>query len=136
MAEDNASWYARKMAALRGNGAPFQGRPQVPQYEQPVSRYQPQPQYPAQMPAQMPMQQAGTPETLTEFLEMQRHGQALVPGKGAKLNPDPCPNCGGNLFYADLGKKRRGPPPAPHCFNCGYNDLFEQGLESNWTGQG
>jgi hypothetical protein len=74
------------------------------------------------------------PETLTEMLDMQQHGKGLAPGKGARLNPDPCPNCGGSLYYHDLGKKSRGPQPAPHCFTCGYNDLFEQGLESNWQG--
>ena len=71
---------------------------------------------------------------MTELLEMQKHGQALTPGKGARLNPDPCPNCGGALFYANLGKSR-GPAPAPHCFTCGYNELFEQGLESSWGGR-
>jgi len=131
MAEDSSSWYARKMAQVRGNGQPFQGRaPAAPvaRYQEPQPRYQQQYQ---QVPAPPP---DAPPETLTEFLEMQKHGQGLVPGKGAKLNPEPCPNCGGNLFYADLGLKRRGPAPAPHCFTCGYNEMFEQGLESNWQG--
>jgi hypothetical protein len=74
------------------------------------------------------------PETLTEFLDMQAHGGGPRQGRGAKLNPDPCPNCGEPFFYHDLGKKSRGPAPAPHCFTCGYNELFEQGLESNWQG--
>lgn len=100
----------------------------------PVSRYQePQPRYQQQY-EQVPAGPQAPPETLTELLDLQKHGQGLTPGKGAKLNPDPCPNCGGNLFYADLGLKRRGPPPAPHCFTCGYNEMFEQGLESNWQG--
>jgi hypothetical protein len=131
MAEDSSSWYARKLAQVRGNGQPFQGRPQpapVARYQEPQPRYQQQVQ---QVPAPPP---GAPPETLTEFLEMQKHGQGLVPGKGAKLNPEPCPNCGGNLFYADLGLKRRGPAPAPHCFTCGYNEMFEQGLESTWQG--
>jgi hypothetical protein len=128
MAEDSASWYQRKLSQMRGQQpAPFQGRPAVPQYEQPVARYQ-------QQAPQAPQAPAATPETLSELLDLQQHGQALRPGKGARLNQDPCPNCGGNLYYADLGLKRRGPPPAPHCFNCGYNELFEQGLESTWQG--
>ena len=128
MAEDSSSWYARKMAQMRGAAPPFQqARQPVPQYQQPVQRYQENVQPPPAAPA-------APPETLTELLDLQQHGQALGPGKGAKLNPDPCPNCGGNLFYADLGLKRRGPPPAPHCFTCGYNEMFEQGLESNWQG--
>jgi hypothetical protein len=131
MAEDSASWYARKLAQARGVAPqPFQGRAPVPQYEQPVARYQQQaPQAP-----QVPAGPTEPPETFTEFLDMQAHGQGPKQGKGARLNPDPCPSCGGNLYYADLGLKRRGPPPAPRCFNCGYNELFEQGLESNWQG--
>lgn len=130
MAEDNASWYARRMAQAQGVARPFQGRAPVPQYREPVARYQENPQAYVAPPAAP----AAPPETLTEFLELQKHGQALGPGKGGKLNQEPCPNCGGNLFYADLGLKRRGPPPAPHCFTCGYNEMFEQGLESNWQG--
>ena len=69
---------------------------------------------------------------MSDLLHLQQVTGRATPGKGARLNPDPCPNCGGTLFYDDLGLKRRGPPPAPHCFNCGYNGLFEQGLEGNW----
>jgi hypothetical protein len=133
MAEDSSSWYARKLAQVRGNAPPFQGaaRPQ------PVARYQePQPRYQEQYapPAHEPPAPAAVPETFSEYLDMQKHGQALAPGKGGKLNREPCPSCGGSLYYADLGMKRRGPPPAPRCFTCGYNELFEQGLESNWQG--
>jgi hypothetical protein len=129
--EDSASWYARKLAQLRGSGQPFQGRAPISGYQQPQPGYQ---QNPPRFPQSSPSSPRPPPETLTELLDLQQHGQALRPGRGARLNPDPCPNCGGNLYYADLGLKRRGPPPAPHCFNCGYNELFEQGLESNWQG--
>lgn len=126
MAEDASSWYARKLGQMRPQG--FQQRPSVPQYQQPVPTYQ------QQQPTPQPVDQAGPPETLTELLDLQKHGAGPKAGKGARLNPDPCPNCGGALFYADLGLKRRGPQPAPHCFTCGYNELFEQGLESTWQG--
>ncbi len=126
MAEDSASWYARKLAQARGPPAVQQRA--VPQYQQPVQGYQQNPQY-QQQPAQAP-----NAETLSELLAMQEHGEGPRKGKGAKLNPDPCPNCGGALFFHDLGRKSRGPAPAPHCFTCGYNDMFEQGLESTWQG--
>ena len=129
--EDNASWYARKLAQMRGQHPPaFQGRAPIPAYQQPQPGYQQNPRLP--QPQTTP---ATPPETLSELLDLQQHGQALRPGRGARLNQDPCPNCGGNLYYADLGLKRRGPPPAPHCFNCGYNELFEQGQQSTWEGQ-
>ena len=58
-------------------------------------------------------------------------------GKAHQIDAQPCPNCGGNQFYSRTGHGvRRGPPPAPHCYNCGYNGMFEQGLESSWAGQG
>ena len=128
MAEDASSWYARKLGQMRGPQG-FQQRQPVPQYQQPVPQYQ-------QNPAPQPVAPAGSPvpETLSELLDLQQHGAGPKAGKGARLNPDPCPNCGGSLFYADLGLKRRGPQPAPHCFTCGYNELFEQGLESSWQG--
>lgn len=129
MAEDSASWYARKMAQMRGQQQPFQGRAPVPTYQQPQPRYQQNQQRSAEV-----QQLASPPETLSELLVLQSNGQALKPGKGARLNPDPCPNCGGSLYYGDFGVKRRGPQPAPHCFTCGYNDLFEQGLQSSWEG--
>lgn len=134
---DNQSWYARRWAQMKQAAppAPF-GRPQPQQYQQPQ-------QYPQQV---MPGQhvQQGQPNTqvlfqkqpqasMSQTFEMQKQG-FLAPGQGGRLNPDPCPNCGGMLFIEDTGKRRRGPPPAPHCFTCGYNGLFEQGLESTWAG--
>ena len=132
MAEDSSSWYARKLSQMRGVPQPQSvQRTPVQQYQQPVPQYQ---QPPQQVDHYHPIEPGQTPETLTEFLDMQAHGQGPKQGKGARLNPEPCPGCGGNLFYADLGMKRRGPPPAPRCFTCGYNELFEQGLEANWQG--
>jgi hypothetical protein len=90
----------------------------------------------------MPQQQ-GPPPTSQKFaqastsqlLQLQSATGQASPGIGAQLNPNPCPNCGASLFYEQLGKqKRRGPEPAPHCFSCGYNGLFEQGLQSSWGG--
>lgn len=132
MSDSTSSWYARKIAQARGRPAP---------------QYQPQPQSyapigtPTQQWAPAPVQQAPIysdqakqgQASLTLLLDVQRNGGLITPGPGGRLNQEPCPNCGRELFYHDYGKKRRGPPPAPHCFNCGYNGLFEQGLESSWA---
>lgn len=71
---------------------------------------------------------------LSTLLKLQEQGRGQ-PGQGSKTNPDPCPGCGGPLFIENLpnSRKRRGPPPAPHCFSCGYNGLFDQGIEANWA---
>ena len=53
-------------------------------------------------------------------------------GKGQK-EQEPCPNCGNTLWSRQAGPSRM-PPPAPLCYHCGYNGLFEQGLQSNWGG--
>ena len=136
--EDTQSWYARKLAQMRGAPPqPFVQHQPAPVYQpqhQPQGYQQPVPPY-QQNYAPAPQAQGGphAQASLTQLLDLQRQGQALNPGKGARLNPHPCPNCGGALYFADLGQKRRGPPPAPRCFNCGFNDLFEQGLESTWV---
>jgi hypothetical protein len=138
---DTASWYQRKLAQMRG-------QQQAPQpYQQRIAGYAPQPGPPQVQAVQTPVQQVRPPvqqpsnydetakqgeASMTMLLDVQRATGIAKPGMGEKLNPDPCPNCGRNLFYADLGKARRGPPPAPHCFNCGFNGLFEQGLQSSW----
>ena len=58
-------------------------------------------------------------------------------GKAHKVDTEPCPECGSNKYYSRTGAEvRRGPPPAPHCFACGYNGMFTQGLSSTWQGGG
>lgn len=55
-------------------------------------------------------------------------------GKAHKIDPDPCPQCGSNQYFSRTGAEvRRGPPPAPHCFSCGFNGMFDQGLASSWS---
>lgn len=54
-------------------------------------------------------------------------------GKAHQVDKNPCPRCGSNQFYSRAHGIKRGPPPAPHCYNCGYNDgMFDQGLASTW----
>jgi len=144
---DSASWYQRKIAQMRGQQPPAQPYPARPNPGMPPQQWAPQVR-PVQAPVQQgqpPVQQQYVqPQTydeqtkmegasLSTLLDVQRATGIAKPGQGQRLNPDPCPNCGRGLFYADLGKARRGPPPAPHCFNCGFNGLFEQGLEASWA---
>jgi hypothetical protein len=50
-----------------------------------------------------------------------------------------CPNCGSNTSYtqysgnAGLAAGIAGNRPRPHCFECGYNGVFVQGEQANWT---
>jgi hypothetical protein len=114
--------------------APQTYAPQYPvQYSQP-QQYTPQPQAPTRPQVVNTHQKYGEAK-LSDLLSLQEQGKGQ-PGQGALENPDPCPGCGSPLFIENLpgGKKRRGPAPAPHCFSCGWNGLFDQGLESSWAG--
>jgi len=53
-------------------------------------------------------------------------------GKAHKIDREPCPECGSNQYYSRTEGVRRGPPPAPHCYNCGYNGMFQQGDPTTW----
>ena len=55
-------------------------------------------------------------------------------GKAHRVDREPCPECGSDQYYSRTEGARRGPPPAPHCFQCGYNGLFTQGLQATWQG--
>jgi predicted nucleic-acid-binding Zn-ribbon protein len=127
-------WYARRLAQVQQpqqlppRGQPnAPGRPQQPQYpqayQQPV--YQPQPQ----------PQQYQQPQQVVQFAGYQYEGaQNYQGGIAQQLNPDACPQCGGNQYFAKVRTKGRGPDPAGHCYNCGYNELFDQGDQASWGG--
>lgn len=130
------AWYQRAIARARSGSAPA---PAPTQQQQ--QRYQPSPGIarweghtqlsPATPAPSQRLQQA----SVSDLLQVQQSTGKATPGVGGRLNPEPCPACGGNQYFATLGAKRRGPEPAPHCYNCGYNGgLFEQGLESSWQG--
>ena len=115
-------WYARRL------GQQHQ-QPQAPQ-----QRYSPptQPHYPQQHQPQPQHQQQPdtsqirvTTQNLYEVAGMWRGGPA------ARTEGQPCPNCGSNHYFSRAGKSRL-PAPAPHCFDCGYNGLFDQGLPQTW----
>lgn len=132
-------WYARRLGRVAQPqpqqqpprfspnvpGRPQQQQPQYPQqYAQPVYQQQ-QPQV---------VYQQQQPQTV-EFAGYQYQGAENYHGGIAqKLNPDACPNCGGNQYFAKVRTKGRGPDPAGHCYNCGYNELFDQGDSASWGG--
>jgi hypothetical protein len=127
----DSDWYRNKLASLRGNAPnPPQRAPYQPQqftgqsnYTQP-NQMQPIPQH--YQPPQPPQE----PVTIHNLWGAMHfwHG-----GKAHQIDREPCPECGSNQYYSRAGGARRGPPPAPHCYNCGYNGgLFEQGDPTTW----
>jgi hypothetical protein len=128
---DTQAWYQRKLAQMRGQQPkPYPQRYQPPQ---PTPRYQaPQPPQwqPQQQQPQQPVPQQ-IPVTIDNLYEMAGHWRG---GPGARNNPQPCPQCGGNQYFENITSGKRGPQPAPHCYDCGYNGgMFQQGMESSWV---
>lgn len=121
------------MAQVRQQQAPYQVQPQAYAQPQPQISYVPQQPQQQQLPVtqQVPHQpeapQHVTMDNLFDAMKFWRGGPA------AKTDPDPCPNCGSNQFFSRSTGSRRGPPPAPHCYNCGFNDgMFTQGEATSW----
>lgn len=106
---------------------PPSGYPQARQAPQ-----QPQQQAPQQPQQPPPMVQPGEPVTIENLWEKMKQWRG---GQAHKSDYGPCPQCNGNHYSSrDGAMARRGPPPAPHCFDCGYNGMFTQGMASSWQG--
>ena len=125
----DTGWWARRLA-------PQTRQQSVPPQQYQVPQGSPQPQgpthgavgaYAQQLERLQPNgQQQVTAENLF-VMAGQWHG-----GPAHRADPDPCPQCGSNQFFSRAAKNSRLPPPAPHCYNCGYNGLFEQGDPTTW----
>jgi len=45
-----------------------------------------------------------------------------------------CPSCGSHLVFSRTkGGMVSGNSPAPRCFSCGYNGMYDQGEQSSWA---
>jgi hypothetical protein len=117
MADD---WWARNL------GTPSRAPAQQPQrYQQPPQ--QQAPQYQQQAPQyQQAQQQVDPNRPLIEQAMSWRGGEAH------RTETVPCPKCGGGHFYSRSQGISRGPAPAPMCFDCGFNGMFEQGDPATW----
>ncbi len=129
-----SDWYSRALQRAR------------PTQQGPVTSPGTAPRYPVDRPLSTPVGQYVPPASQTVPDEMlppeMRWAQkltaaarnAITNGQAHKTDSEPCPQCGGTQYFSRQVSKRM-PPPAPHCYNCGYNDgMFEQGLEGNWVG--
>jgi hypothetical protein len=128
----SSDWYARKLARFRQESPPPpQSQPQAYQGHSTV--------WPQQLAPQRSYNNLPVPDTppngatnIANFFDMTRLWKG---GKAHRIDPDPCPECGSPQFYSRTEGNLRGPPPAPHCYNCGYNGIFTQGLSSSWATQ-
>ena len=141
---NNASWWANKLA----NNQPQVGGIRLPPV-QPVPQQRPAPQQqPAPQPVQqgVPLQQGERQDTLDPNRDPNAEvsmGEALRLWRGGEAHRAEgnmaCPACGSKTGYTaysgmSAGTVRvNGQQPRPHCFECGYNGSFSQGMESNWA---
>ncbi len=67
-------------------------------------------------------------------------GEAIRSWKGGEAHRkeagNTCPECGsGNVFSRmakGAGSGINGNHPAPRCYECGWNGLYDQGIQANW----
>ena len=125
---DPSGWWAKKLGGTRQQGpspAPQQQAPNLPpgapQYQQQPLYAQPQPQ---------PLDTSQIRVTPENFMQVARFWKG---GVAHQIDREPCPQCGGNQYFSRTNGRSRLPPPAPHCYNCGYNGgLFDQGSPEAW----
>lgn len=141
---DSSGWWAKKLGRDTQQQSPpqaYQGYPQAPQVPQgPPNGY---PQYPQQqnLPGhQQPPSRSNAAQDWASMTTEQRWGSltqmagAWQGGKAAQVDRNPCPQCGSTQYFSRGAEgPSRLPPPAPHCYNCGYNGgLFQQGDPATW----
>ena len=113
----NKDWYARHLNPQPAPAAPQQ-RQNLPAPVQP------------QVPQQYPQQQQQMPQVTSEnLIEAVGHSQG---GEATATETQRCPKCGGNHYFSRSQGAHRGPPPAPMCYDCNYNGMFEQGDPATW----
>lgn len=141
---NSASWWANKLGQQTQQPRGIVVQP-VQQQPQPVQQVQ-------QAPAQQPVQQAPEPalDPNRNVLDPNRSdnaevsmGEAMRLWKGGEAHRTEghmaCPACGSKTGYTAYsgmgagGARVNGQQPRPHCFECGYNGSYAQGLESSWA---
>ncbi len=138
-----SDWYSNALARARGQAPP-------PQQAAPSAGYAPSPGVARWQGDRQVSQQTVNQEQLAAALGISedmippqiRWAQkltnaaraAVTNGEAHRTDTEPCPRCGSNQFFSRASGNKRMPPPAPHCYNCGYNDgMFEQGLATSWN---
>jgi hypothetical protein len=144
---NSASWWANKLNNNQPKTYGINLPPTQPVQPQPV---QPQPQQQQPVPQQtmegVPLQQGERQQALDPNRDANAEvsmGEAMRLWRGGEAHRTEgnmqCPQCGsttGYTAYSGMGAgaaRVNGQQPRPHCFECGYNGSFSQGLESSWA---
>ena len=95
-----------------------------------------------QVPVAQPQQQPQTNQRVldehrapTENISMGEAIRLWKGGEAARREGNmTCPSCGSrNVFTRSKGSTVNGANPAPRCFECGWNGIYEQGDQSSWA---
>lgn len=135
----NSDWWARRISG--NQPAPRPQQTSVPPTSPPL-------RFPVQAPQQPVYQQhsqtVGNQRLLDEHqppdaqIDMSTAIRMWKGGEAMRKQGDlRCPECGSaNVFHrvAKGGNTTiNGKSPAPRCFECGWNGIYDQGLETNWA---
>lgn len=123
-----SDWWSKKLAGEK---------PSVPRTLPPVEaplRFAPQTQQPATSGSRTPRADEGPePETLTAFLRSNR----TQGGEAARKENITCPDCGSPYVFSRTGRGAgttiNGAAPAPRCYECGWNGMYDQASQSKWS---
>lgn len=121
-----SDWWARKLN-------PVDDRPGLQvQYRHPE---------PVRYTQQAPVQHASPPAQRANPQQEVTMGEAMRTWQGGEAHRKEgnlsCPSCGSSTGYthylANGATTINGNRPRSHCFECGYNGHFVQGLETSWA---
>lgn len=139
-----SDWWQQKAQQLTGTNEPPRHGITVPR-QQPVQQQPVAPQPVQQQQPTAPQQQVVQQPGNQQVLDPNRPPDAEIGmgdalrlwqgGPAAKTEGNlSCPECGSRTGYTEYSRTQmHGGRPRPHCFECGYNGLFSQGLESSWA---
>lgn len=128
-----SDWWSKKLA----------GETPAPQRTYTTPPTSPPLRIPQQQQAPAPQQYNGRQELLdpnrapTEQITM---GEAIHLWKGGeamrKEGNSTCPECGSIYVFSRTGRGAgtmvNGAAPAPRCYECGWNGMYDQGSQGNW----
>lgn len=122
-----SDWWSKKLAGEKPT-APRSGLPPV---EVPL-RFAPH-QPATQRGAPQAHDNGHEPETLSEFLRSNR----TKGGEAARKEDVTCPDCGSPYVFSRTGRGQgtsiNGIAPAPRCYECGWNGMYDQASQSSWS---
>lgn len=115
-------WWTKKLAGEK----PTPPRTNLPPVQAPLNFT---PTQTTQTPSAVAVNPTVLPDdaTLSDYL---RSG-ATKGGQAARKENATCPACGGNYLFSRGGVSSIN--PAPRCYECGWNGMYEQADQSSWT---